>query len=260
MELLHYYIKKTIDKKHLKITWDKKSNGRPAWIMIKGFSGTVNFIMIHLGKKGIKGRKIQFYKTYLPTGLFLPIDYTQKEMQEFYKKFSEIYDREIINTNKNIIKSRFICKILKRYLDTNDAILDLGAGTGLITEIFVNEGYKKVTLLDYSREMLDRAKRRRKLNDCNFILCDIKNLDLKCKYDVVISNFSLGNPSYFSEYELKKTLKLVKKHLKFGGIIAITGYFNSILFENEFKKLESGIFTLNKEKKYYVDYFIGRKI
>jgi ubiquinone/menaquinone biosynthesis C-methylase UbiE len=258
MKLRAYYVKKYPHKIKLRVSYDKKSNDRPAWILVKGLPLGATFIGINLGKKGKKGQRIIAYKTYLPSGLFLPIDYTAKEMREYYNKFSEIYDDEIKERSHNLEAGSFLCKKLKRHSKTNVSLLDLGAGTGFLTETFFDAGFKDITLVDYSQGMLNKARKRKKLRGCKFIQADLKNLCLRKRYDVILSIFCLGSPSYFNASEFEKTLVLAKKHLKPGGIIAVLGLFDQSAFENHFKKLESGIYTLDKRKEFYADYFIGR--
>lgn len=259
MKLRGYYVKKEPSKIKLKVTCDKKSKSRPAWIQVRGLPDNTSFIVIHLGKKGKEGKRIQYYKIYLPPGLFLPIDYTRKEMQKFYDKLSEIYDKKLKETNYNINAGKYLCNKLKKFTNTNKSILDLGAGTGLITEIYYDAGFKDITLIDYSRKMLNKAKKRKKLKNCRFIFADIKKMDLKRKFDIIISHFAFGSSSYFNKEDLITTLKLVKKYIKSKGLFAIIGHFHQDLFEKEFKKLKSGIYTLDKKREFYTDYFIGRK-
>jgi len=259
MKIQYYYIQRELDRLKTKIIYDKNSEGRPAWIYIEGLPKGVNFIMANLGKNVKEGQRIQYYKTYLPEGLFLPIDYNNDEMKKFYDKFSEIYDKELKSNKQNLEAGKFLSEKLKKYSRKDISILDLGAGTGLISEIYIDNGFKNITLVDYSRKMLNKAKSRKKLKNCKFIYCDIKKLDLKRKYDIVISNFSFGNPSYFTLKYLREAIKVVKKHMKPNSIIAIIGPFNRNIIENEFKKLESGIYTLNRNRKQYTDFFIGSK-
>lgn len=259
MKLRAYFIRKEISKLKFKFIYDKESKSRPAWIQIKGLPDSTSFIVIHLGKKGKEGKRIQFYKTYLPPGLFLPIDYTKEEMQKFYDKFSEIYDKKLKETNYNINAGKFLCNKLKKFTNTDKSVLDLGAGTGLITEIYYDAGFKNITLIDYSKKMLKKAKKRKKLRNCKFILGDIKKMELKRKFDIIISHFAFGSSSYFNEDELKYLIRLIKKYLKPKGLFAILGHFHQDLFEKGFKKLESGIYTIDKKKEFYTDYFIGIK-
>jgi ubiquinone/menaquinone biosynthesis C-methylase UbiE len=251
--------KKTLVKKKLEVNYDKKSKGRPAWIQIKGLPDDTHFIKIHLGKKGKQGKRIQFYKTHLPPWLFLPIDHTSEEMKEYYNKLSKIYDKKIKESNYNIGAGKFLCNKLKKYTKITTSILDIGAGTGLVTEIYLDAGFNEITLIDYSKGMLEKAKKRKKLKNCKTIQANIKNLNLKKKYNIIISLFALGSSSYFSEKEVEKTLKLVRKHLNPKGVVAVLGHFDRDLFARHFKELESGVYTLDKKREFYTDYFIGRK-
>ncbi|MDD4983803.1 MAG: class I SAM-dependent methyltransferase [Candidatus ainarchaeum sp.] len=262
MELTSYYRKTKPTEKELnkfKITYDKKSQNRPAWIKIDGLEGKVKFIEIHLGKKGRNGRRKQFYRTYLPLGLFLPIDYTSEEMSKYYDKFAETYDKEIKETGYNTGAAKFLIGKIKKYVNKNPAILDLGAGTGIVNEVYALASFKNMTLVDFSKGMLDDAKKKPALRGCKFIRADIRKLNLKGKYDLITSHFSLGNYRYINEEDVDKILKKFKKNLTQKGIIAIIGHFNLELFRKHFKELKSGIYTLNKSKKLFADYFIGRK-
>jgi len=246
------------DISKLKVTYDKTSKGRPAWIEIKGLPEGARFISIHCGKKGTEGTRIQAYQTYLLENLYLPLNYTKEEMSKFYDKFSESYDNSIKSTNYNINAAEFLIDKLKKHIKKGE-LLDLGAGTGLITEMFVKEGFKPATLVDYSQGMLNKAKKIKSLKGCKFIKADIRKLDLHKKFDLVLSFFSFGSSSYFDKEELDKILKIAQNHTKEGGIFAVLGHTAVSKFKEYFKPLESGIYTLDKENKFYTDYFIGRK-
>jgi ubiquinone/menaquinone biosynthesis C-methylase UbiE len=107
--------------------------------------------------------------------------------------------------------------------------------------------------------MLKKAKKRPLLKGCKFINSDLRTLNLNEKYDLITSHFSLGNYRYIVEEDVEKILKKVKKNLKPKGLIAVIGHFNLEHFRKHFIELESGIYTLNKSKKLFADYFIGRK-
>lgn len=258
MKVRNIYKKERAEKYKLKIRYDKKSKGRPAWIYIKGAPRGTRFISVHLGKKGKEGRRIQYYRTYLPSGLFLPIDYTPAEIQEYYNKFSEIYDQEVIKHEQNLRAAYFLLKKLKKYIKRG-GMLDLGAGTGLITEIFVKAGFSPAVLVDYSQGMLDQAKKKSALVESEFIKTDVRKLNLKKQFDVILGFFSFANSSYFRREELDSLLNVANKHLKKKGVIAILGHFSADLFERKFKTKEKGIYVLNKKSKFYTDYFIGER-
>ena len=260
MKLRGYYIKRDPSKLKLRVSYDKSSESRPAWIKIEGLPNGVNFISIFLGRRGKEGQRIQFYKTYLPQWLFLPIDFKSHEMKKFYDEFSKFYDKDLAQNSNNPKAANFLAKKLKKFSNPGVSVLDLGAGTGMISEIFYKEGYKDITLFDYSKGMLEKARKRHSLKSCKFILGDVRKLNLHKKYDVVISVFSLGSSSYFSRDELKSIYIKIKKHLKKNGILAVLGHTGTEFLKDNFSILEAGIYTIDKKRKYYTDYFIGRKM
>ena len=136
MKLRCLYKKVKPEKYKLKISYDKKSKGRPAWVKIEGLPDGISYISVLLDEKSEKKR--QTYCIYIEKGLFLPIDYTKKEMEIFYNKFSEGYDKEIRKKNMRAID--FFVKRVKKHIKRGE-MLDLGAGTGLVTEKFVKQGF-----------------------------------------------------------------------------------------------------------------------
>ncbi|MEX2017306.1 MAG: class I SAM-dependent methyltransferase [Candidatus Pacearchaeota archaeon] len=258
MKLISIYKRESPKNYKLKVKWDKLSKGRPAWIKIWGLPPRTNFICVHLGKKGIEGARIQFYKTYLPEGFFLPVDYTKEEMSKFYDEYSKNYDDSLKSTGWNIKVAQSLLKKVKKYIKKGE-MLDLGAGTGLITQIFVKQGFYPATLVDYSKGMLDKAKQKKELKGCRFIKEDIRKLNLNRKYNFILSFFSFGSTSYFNKGEINKILNVAHNHLSEKGIIAIVGHAPVSEFKRKFKVLEKGVLTINKENKFYTDYFIGIK-
>ena len=51
-------------------------------------------------------------------------------------------------------------------------VLDMGAGTGTLSLQVAARGVKRLTLLDQSAQMLDQARAKPPLADCNFVLAD----------------------------------------------------------------------------------------
>jgi MPBQ/MSBQ methyltransferase len=51
-------------------------------------------------------------------------------------------------------------------------VLDMGAGTGTLSQQVVQRGVKKLTLLDQSAQMLDQARAKPLLAECSFVLAD----------------------------------------------------------------------------------------
>jgi ubiquinone/menaquinone biosynthesis C-methylase UbiE len=258
MKLRNIYKKIPAEKHKLRITKKGKGKDRPAWIKIKNLPKEVGFVSVHLGK-GKRGQRIQSYKKYLASGLFMPINYTPEEMKETYDEWSKEYDEYIKERGFSLPASKMFIGKIKKYIRGTE-FLDLGAGTGLITERFVKEGFGPATLVDYSKEMLKKAKKRKSLKDAKFIQEDVRKLKLNKKFDLVTSFFSFAAPSYFDKKEIDLILKNAKKHVKKNGILAVFGHIDKKEFKKFFKELDSGIYVLDKQREFYTDYFIGRNV
>lgn len=75
----------------------------------------------------------------------------------------------------------------------NPRVLDLGAGTGLLTK-FLLEKYpnSKVTLIDLSKNMLNEAKSRFKYNsNINYLNEDYMTYQFSEKFDIIMSSLSI---------------------------------------------------------------------
>ncbi|MBI2499510.1 class I SAM-dependent methyltransferase, partial [Candidatus Woesearchaeota archaeon] len=110
--------------------------------------------------------------------------------------------------------------------------------------------------VEYSPNMLNNAKNKKELKKCRFICSDIRKLDLKEKFDLIISIFSFGLHAYFDREEMLILWKKIRKHLKSDGIIALTGHEYPVP-RTLFKELKSG--KLKIIKNYSANWFIGSK-
>ena len=247
VEIRRIYVKKNINK-NFKVKYDKTSKKRPAWIWIQDLPKNVAYISVRVNQNNI------FYKTYLSSKipLFLPSNYTKEEMRKYYDKFSGIYDNFI--KQNNLPAAKFLLKKFK--LPKNAKILDLGAGTGLTAIPFVNAGYKDITLLDYSKKMLEKAKKKKELAGCRFLHKDITKFNLKEKFDLIISIFSFASNSYFDEKDMPLLWKKVFQNLKPKGTLALMGYDYEppkVLF----RKIKKGKYNIIKD--YWMKWYIGKK-
>ncbi len=226
-----------------KIEYDKTSKKRPAWILVKNLPDNI----VHLSVKVNENRI--FYRIHLSSKvpLFLPSDYTKEEMKKFYDKLSEVYDSFV---EVNLLASKFLLENLK--LKKDSKILDLGAGTGLSSIPFAEKGYD-VTLIDFSKKMLEKAKKRKELKNCKFIYQDITKLNLKEKFDLMLSVFSFASNTYLNEKEMPATWEKIANHLELEGKLVLLGY-DYEPPSDLFKKIKSGKYEIipTYETKYYI--------
>lgn len=234
--------------KNTKFIYDKTSKKRPAWIWVKNLPKNIMFLSTRVNGK------IHHYRVYLSTTipLFLPTNYTKDEMRIFYNKFAQIYDKEI--KSKNTKSTEFLFKKIKIPKDAK--ILDLGAGSGISSLPLIKKGYRDISLLDFSKEMLTKAKQKKELKKCKFIQQNIVKLKLKEKYDLIFSIFSFASNSYFNDNEMPKLWRKITTSLKPNGIFMVMG--------NDFeppqsliKKIKSGKYEIISG--YKAQWYIGKK-
>ncbi|MGC1472441.1 MAG: class I SAM-dependent methyltransferase [Psychroserpens sp.] len=137
-------------------------------------------------------------------------------MGQIYKVGDLIYDANIYDgLNTNMADLQFY----KRWLPKNKTgrILELCCGTGRLTIPIAKDGYDIVGV-DYTTSMLEQAKVKASEEkvDIEFIEADIRFLDLQEKFDVILIPFNSIHHLY-SNKDLFKALKVVKKHLKADG-------------------------------------------
>ncbi len=134
--------------------------------------------------------------------------------EQLYKKFAGYYDKiyEKLDHQK---ESEFIKWAVNKHNDSkSNMLLDIACGTGRHASFLKDEF--KVVGVDLNEEMLKIA--REKVPDVEFIIGDMKKLDLRRKFDVVICMFSAMNYNVTVE-ELKLTLTNFYGHLNKGGVL-----------------------------------------
>jgi ubiquinone/menaquinone biosynthesis C-methylase UbiE len=242
------YEKKKLDNPD--IEYDKTGKTRPAWIKIKNQVKS-KFLTISFGYGNIN------YMEFLHSGFFLPVNYTKEEMKKLYDQFAENYDEVVEGFGDELgARTKVIDLFCKLGKDKSSKILDVGSGTGRGAEVLFEKGYENITLLDLSKKMLEKARKKQALKNCRFVEAEFVEYNTKDKYDVVASFFAFGSLNYFSEEEIRKNIVKINQMLNKGGVfVGVVG--NVLPFEKTFKTLFSGEYELKEGLK--VTYFIGQR-
>ena len=142
---------------------------------------------------------------------------TLQEIQNEFNAVSEKYDRQrrfLIPCFEDFYQTALK---LAEEVTTVKKVLDVGAGTGLMSAFFEEKYPKaKITLIDISKDMLKKAQERFDGNEnISFLQADFATVDLpENHYDVVVSGLAI----HHLPNELKRHLfGKIAKTLKPGG-------------------------------------------
>ncbi len=110
--------------------------------------------------------------------------------------------------------------LIKKIVELNNTyenVIDLGCGTGMITEMLAQQiQFKNFYALDIADRLLERAHQRLRAYPIELIETDFENFNY-AQYDLIFSNMSLQWSSDFSAM-----LKTILSSLKTDGILAFS--------------------------------------
>lgn len=249
LKIKAYYVKKSDGIDNLKVETEENYTDRPAWIHIKNENFNARFLDIETSKNSGS-----LYKRF--TGNFYyPIDMTKDEELRFYGKYAQYYDEFTLRNNLPMAEL-LLNKLKELEVPRTAKILDLGAGTGIFSNIAVDAGFTEITLLDISKHMLDVAHTKENLDDKKYIVGDIVNTDIPESFDAIVSVMMFDA---IDDDKLDSVLNKLQGNLNDRGYILLIEDKDRPYFEKHFETLEKGIFEVSKEKKFDKWYFIGRK-
>lgn len=136
---------------------------------------------------------------------------------EPYTSFAEVYDIFMDNIPYGEWAD-YVCNLLKEYEIIDGLVLEMGCGTGSLTEILASRGYDMIGI-DNSEEMLQQAieKRQESGLDILYLLQDMRELELYGTVKAIVSICDSMN--YIMEYQdLVKIFRLVNNYLDPKGI------------------------------------------
>lgn len=136
---------------------------------------------------------------------------------EAYTSFAEVYDTFMDNVPYEEW-AEYLAELLQEYDIEDGLVLDLGCGTGSLTEILATKGYDMIGA-DGSAEMLEIAmeKKAQSGHDILYLLQDMREFELYGTVRAVVSVCDCMN--YITdEKELEQVFRLVNNYLDPEGI------------------------------------------
>lgn len=163
---------------------------------------------------------------------------------ESYTDFAYIYDKLIDQDYEKW--ADYIEEIFKKHGKEPELVLDLGCGTGSITNILAKRGYDMIGI-DLSPDMLNVARNKALAGELDVLyLCqDIREFELYGTVDAIICTLDVLN--YITDPQnLEQVFALVKNYLNPDGIFIFdinTEYkLKNVLGNNTFVNDEEGVF------------------
>ena len=134
-----------------------------------------------------------------------------------YSSFASVYDQFMDNVPYEEW-AEYLTGLLKEYQVNDGLVLDLGCGTGSLTEILAKKGYDMIGI-DNSEDMLQMAMEKRADSglDILYLLQDMREFELYGTVAAVVSICDSMN--YLTDYEdLVETMRLVNNYLDPKGV------------------------------------------
>jgi len=159
-----------------------------------------------------------------------------------FNHYAKFYDA--LYHNKDYQKEcDYLQKIFKKYSSKKiKAVLDLGCGTANHDLILARRSFK-ITGVDFSQNMLRIARKKAQAGKLkiDFYKGDIRKINLKKKFDAVISMFNVMGYQKNNE-DFEQALLTANKHLKKDGLFVFDIWFGPAVLadkpKNKVKKVE----------------------
>ena len=140
--------------------------------------------------------------------------------EETVGKVAAAYDAACNDWNalrKNCVINTCIAQF-ESLLDRGCRVLDIGCGTGFPVAKYFSDGGFRVTGMDVSEKMIEKANAQR-LENAEFFVCDFMKFDASCKYGAAIAFDSLWHIPFVAQ---EKIYQKVSKLLECGGYFLFT--------------------------------------
>lgn len=134
---------------------------------------------------------------------------------EAYSSFAKVYD-ELMDNIPYESWCSYLSELLKKYSVDSGLVLDMGCGTGNITQRLAESGYDMIGI-DNSLEMLMIARDKDKSKEILYLLQDMRSFELYGTVRAVVSICDSMN-YILEEEELLMVFKGVNNYLDPGGV------------------------------------------
>lgn len=163
-----------------------------------------------------------------------------------YTGFSKLYDLFMDNIDYEQW-GNYLLSLLREYGVNTGIVLDMGCGTGTITEFLAGQGYDMIGI-DSSYDMLEAASEKKIASghDILYLNQDMREFEL---YGTVAAAVSICDSiNYITEYEdLVKVFKLVNNYLDPEGFFIF-----DLNMEANFKKIKDNTIAENREEGSFI--------
>ncbi|MFA6424163.1 MAG: class I SAM-dependent methyltransferase [Candidatus Magasanikbacteria bacterium] len=127
------------------------------------------------------------------------------------------YDRDIVNSIPHHLEIHYniLNYAKKAFVNKNIKMLDLGVGTGLTSKLIKDVlPNSKLTVVDFSRQMINSAKKKLGKN-VKYVYGDYSKIKFDIKYDLIVSVIGIHHQNTAGK---KKLFKKIYSLLKSGGV------------------------------------------
>ncbi len=227
---------------------EKKWIKRPAWIKVSNYKKALpRFVNIQIPRVGdIIYRAFGNY--------FVPYDYNNSEEKRFMDAMAKDYDKMVADKFNIPMAKTLLSQLPLQKIDKRARILDLGCGTGIMTELLMKKGFSNFTLVDFSKNMLSQAKKKlRGIKNIKYEHMDVVKKLPKGKFDLVVSVMLFNT---FNEKITNYILNRLVKHMSRKALFGVLEDCKKSAYKKYFNPIVNKIFDTGLRKKYI---FIGIK-
>ena len=159
-----------------------------------------------------------------------------KELSQRYDQWAGEYDKDMVEVFGSVGPKKTV-DIFTKHVSTDAKVLDVGAGTGLVGEILYSKGYKDISALDISWQMLEEARKKKVYSELSQGILG-ETLDLPTDNYQAIMAKGVFAPNHAPSSAFDELIRITQK----GGIIVFTlraDYYENSDFPDKQKSLET---------------------